>query len=72
MTGSGRLPCSPSTYFKINNFTRSSINSNQYKGVLPLPFFGLFLYVHSSSISRTSISLSDFVLLQLLSNFSCT
>ncbi|AEI88924.1 hypothetical protein midi_00625 [Candidatus Midichloria mitochondrii IricVA] len=31
--------------FKINNFTRSSINSNQYKGVLPLPFFGLFLYM---------------------------
>ncbi|AEI88492.1 hypothetical protein midi_00172 [Candidatus Midichloria mitochondrii IricVA] len=34
--------------------------------------WSFFIYVHSSSISRTSISLSDFVLLQLLSNFSCT
>ncbi|AEI89327.1 hypothetical protein midi_01050 [Candidatus Midichloria mitochondrii IricVA] len=29
----------PSPTFKINNFTRSSINSNPYKGVLPLPFY---------------------------------
>ncbi|AEI89230.1 hypothetical protein midi_00949 [Candidatus Midichloria mitochondrii IricVA] len=43
MPGSDRLPYSRHLPFKINNFTRSSINSNPYKGV---PLHSLvFLYM---------------------------